>query len=418
MEIVESELCQLLIDCLKKDGPAIETARLSGLSPEHAQDFLSLAKTQRVSPLLWHRLKQKGLDKALPINVAEDLSDVSRQHILHNLRLYGELRRLLFALKSEEIPLILLKGIYLADAVYGNIGLREMNDIDVLARCTDLTRISEIMAGMGYSSLQPICADVTCQTHHHLPVMVKSGHAVFDIHWNLTCPGEYYSIDPARLWAHAIPSKVAGCEVLTLSPDDLLLHLCLHTSYHHCFAFGLRPSCDIAETIARFGSNLDWQTITEQATRRGWQRGVYLALRLAEELAGADVPTDALERLRPADISETILMTARAQVFSDKNLSFSVPVRFAELLESRHLRDKIRIFWQQVFMPKAMIAAQYSVPMDSARIYVCYPLRLFYLLRRYINPLIRYQKNDAPLKGLAARKSRISNWLAGMEMHR
>jgi hypothetical protein len=368
---MEWGLCRLLIDCLKRDGSEFDAVRLSSLSPEGRQALLTLATTQRVRALLWHRLRQKGLDKTVPMAAAEALREASRRNTLHNLRYYGELRLLLSALKPEGIPLIVLKGIFLADAVYGNIGLREMNDIDVLARPADLARIADILTGMGYTPLQPICADITLNVNQHLPRMVKNGHAAFEIHWNLTPPGESYSIDPGGLWERAVPVQIAGCEALALAPEDLLLHICYHTSYHHQFAFGLRPSCDIAETINRFGYALDWQTIAELAVCQGWQRGVYLALRLARELAGADVPADILARLRPADMTEAVLETARAQVFTDKSLAISVPVPFAELLESRRFWDKIRIFRRRVFLPKAVIASIYSVPMDSVRIYSC-----------------------------------------------
>ena len=412
METMEWELCRLLIDCLRKGESEFDAARLSSLSPERWQVLLTLATTQRVRPLLWHRLRQKGMDKAVPMAAAEALQEASHRNTLHNLLFYGELRLLLSVLKPEGIPLILLKGIFLADAVYGNIGLREMNDIDVLARPADLTRISDIMAGMGYRPIQPICADITLNAQHHLPRMVKNGHAAFEIHWNLTQPGESYSIDPGGLWERAVPVKIAGCEALTLAPEDLLLHLCMHTSYQHQFAFGLRPSCDIAETISRFGSALDWQTTAELAACQGWQRGVYLALRLAMELAGADVPADILARLRPADMTESILETARALVFTDKSFAISIPVPFAELLESRRLWDKIRIFRQRVFLPRAIIASLYSVPVDSVRIYSYYPRRFIDLLRRHGHTLKKFQENDTPLKALADRKNRIANWLA------
>jgi hypothetical protein len=42
----------------------------------------------------------------------------------------------------------------------------------------------------------------------------------------------------------------------------------------------------IAEKIARLGSSLNWNIIIERACSWNWQRGVYLALLLARELAG------------------------------------------------------------------------------------------------------------------------------------
>jgi len=411
--MAEPELCRLLIDCLKRDGPAVEAARLSNLTQEDWQAFLALAAAQRVRSLLRHRLRQKGLSDAVPGKAAEALRNASRRNTVNNLRLYGELRLLLSGLKHEGIPLILLKGIYLADAVYNNIGLREMHDIDVLARPADLTRVAGILIKMGYTPLQPIDADITINAMHHLPSLVRKDYGTFEVHWNLTRPGDSYSIDPGSLWERSIPVHIAGCDATALSPEDLLLHLCMHFSYQHRFAFGLRPSCDIAEAIAGFGPALDWRTVVERAGLRGWQRGVYLSLRLAGELAGADVPADILEELHPADMTEDVLEAARTQVFTDKKLVYSIPAPFAELLQSRSLWGKSRIFWQRVFLPRAIIAAQYSVQADSPRIYGCYLRRFADVLRRHSRTLTKYRQNDTQVKALAERTGRIACWLSG-----
>ena len=401
-----NDLIQHLLDFLHKDR-MVDATRISNLSAEGWQSLLALAATQRVRPLLWHRLRQKGLDETVPHNVAVELRKVFLRNTMCNLRRYGELRCLLSALKAEGITLILLKGMVLADAVYDNMGLREMTDIDVLAHPSDISRISEILEGLGYTSPQVSYSD------NHLPPMIKSGCSPIEIHWNLIKPSESYSIDPECLWGHAVTSQIASCTVLTLSHEELLLHLCLHTSYQHQFAFGLRPSCDIAETIARFGSSLDWQAITERAVSRGWQRGVYLALRLARDLAGADVPVDVLQRLRPTDMTEAVLGIAHAQIFNNNGNAIAMPVSLAALLDSSRLRDKIRILWQRVFLSRDKIAEQYSVAPDSIRIYGYYLCRLGGLLRRHGRTLEKYQQNDAPLRARVERTNRISNWLAG-----
>ncbi|MEN6320511.1 MAG: nucleotidyltransferase family protein, partial [Syntrophaceae bacterium] len=411
MEIEMSELYELLINCLKKNKTVIETADLASWSPKRWQDLLALSAMQRVTPLLWHRLKQKGLDRLVPDDVASSFREASRRNTLHNLRLNGELRLLLSKLKAESIPLILLKGIVLSNTIYENISLREMNDIDVLARPEHLERITDILVEMGYRPFQPICVDVAMQVGHHLPRLIKKEHAGFEIHWNLTEPGKLYHINPQGLWERAVPVQIAGCQTFTLSPEDMLLHLCLHTSYLHQFTFGLRPFYDIAETVDHSGSALDWQTVVGRAYDQGWQRGVYLALRLAVELADASVPVDILEWFQPANLSDNILATARAQIFTDKSFATSIPVPFAQLLESRRLSDKIDIFFQRVFLPRAVIANAYSVPEDSLRIYGCYLRRFYDVLRRHGRTFKKFQKNDSAVKSLADRKKLIADWM-------
>ena len=196
-------------------------------------------------------------------------------------------------------------------------------------------------------------------------------------------------------------------------PEDLLLHLCIHASHHHQFSCGLRCFYDIAETVARLGPALRWEVLVERTVLRGWQRGVYLALHLAGELSGAEVPRDILERLRPADLTDDIVATALALVLTDTGSSKRITVSCAKFLESRRLRDKIRLFWQRVFLSKAVIATQYSVPMDSVRIYGCYPRRLVDLLLRYGPTLWRFMKKDTSLTSYVERTNRLTDWLSG-----
>ena len=405
------EFEQLLVDCIKRGAGRFDVSRLSSLSPEQWRGFLALAAKHRLVPLLAHRLRRKGVLEAVPSSAQDSLKRAIRDNALRNLGHYADLQLLLRALKPEKIPLILLKGIHLAGAVYENIGLREMNDIDVLARSADLERVAKILAGMGYSPLRPVCAEVSIKTSQDLPRMIKEKHAPFEIHWNLTLPGKSHSMDPGELWERAVGVNFCGCEALALSNEDLLLHLCVHASYHHQFAFGLQPYCDIAETIFRFGASLDWRTVADRAESRGWQRGFCLALEMAEKLAGAGVPPGILEDLRAHEAPESIREAALGQVFTDKIFAVSLPVSMAKLVESGRLFEKFRIFWRRVFPSRAEIAAQYSVPESSARIFPCYFRRFFYLLSRYGSFLKKNRRGDESLKALARRKNLVAGWL-------
>lgn len=404
---------QLLCDCLQPSVP-ISADRLAVLSPEQWQAFMVLAAAQRVRPLLWHRLKQKRLVEALPGEAGALLNDFFMMNTAKNLRRYAELRSLLTVLHAEGIPVILLKGIYLADAVYGQIGFREMCDIDLLVRPADLDRVAAVLKTKGYVAAQSISCEIIMATSHHLPPLTCDGHTHVEIHWNLTKPGKSYSSDPACLWTRAVSCRTAAGEALALSPEDLLLHLCLHTSYQHLFVFGLRPFCDIAATIESFGAGIDWQAVVERADRWGWSRGVYLALQLSRMLAGAKVPDVILAQMHPIDVDETILDVTCTQVFSDKMADAQVPEAYASLLESRRLADRLRIFGERVFIPKVTIAAMYSVPMDSAKIYGCYLHRIFDLLRRHRQTLHKYCRDDSgALHAMVERKNRVTTWLAG-----
>lgn len=411
MEKNQTELFDILLQCLKKDKPRPDENLIASLSSTDWEHLLALAATQRVTPLLWHRLRQKGLEKHLPETATSQMREASRRNIMNNMRLNGELSRLLAALEMERIPIILLKGIVLSNAVYENISLREMNDIDLLAHPEHLLRIADILVSLGYKPVSPISIEGIDQVDHHLPRLIKKGSAHFEVHWNITDPGNGYSIKPEGLWERAVPVQIANHDTFMLSPEDMLLHTCMHTSYQHPFIFGLRPFCDISETIEHFGQNLNWQTVADRAIYQKWQRGVYLTLCLADELSGAIVPKNILQKLKPDDMSDVIIETAKTQILTEKNFATSIPTPFAQLLESRRWTDKIKIFIQRVFLPKAVISSIYPVPLNSPKIYGYYLVRLYDVLRRHQNTLKKYHKNDTTLKTLVERTKIIDDWM-------
>lgn len=412
MALEQAKLYDILIACLKKDKRGPDESLMVALSSQDWSNLLALAAMQRITPLLWHRLKRENLETLVPEAAAAQLQEAAGRNTFNNLRLNGEISKLLAVLEKENIPLILLKGIVMANAIYENIGLREMNDIDVLAHPGDLERIAAILTGMGYQPMKPLDVKYSIQAEHHLPGLIKKGHAKIEVHWNITHPGKPYSMDPRGLWERAMSMQIAGHNTLMLSAEDLLLHLCLHTSYLHPFTFGLRPFCDIAEIIDHFGSALDWQMVADRAVSQKWQRGVYLALRLAVDLAGASVPDPVLEKLQPADMSDALLETVRTQIFTDKYFAASIPKPFVQFLESRRLTDRIKIFLQRVFLPRAVIASVYSVSVSSPKLYFLYLRRFYDVIRRHGRTLKKYQQKDDAVKSLTERSNIIANWLS------
>ncbi len=410
-----SDLSILLIDILKR-GKDVDPARLSALTPEQWQEFQVIAAHQRVTPLVFYRLKKKGLDQAVPSDVYASLKDVYQQNIMRIMKISGQSRRVLKALNTAGIPTIARKGIVLANSIYESIGLREMSDFDLLVPQEKLAEAFEIITGMGYKPAQPFYLDSLIRSGKHIPCCIKKGHVNIDIHWNITSPNMSYSIDPRELLEKAVPVQILDYDTLMLSPEDLLLHLCLHTSYQHQFDFGLRPFCDIAEVIHHFKTTLDWHIVTEKAKQRKWARGVYLALVIALEFAGAEVPKDILERLHPADVTDTLTNTVETQILAEKTFTASVPEHFAKLLANKSPIEQIKIFTKRVFLPRATIATQYSIPPDSFKVYAYYPKRFMDVLLRHghtFRYVTKHRENDPFLKALIDRKALISDWLTG-----
>jgi Uncharacterised nucleotidyltransferase len=404
---------QLLCDCLHQDGGRISGERLASVTPETWPSLLAIASVQRVTALLYHRLVSRGWATAVPPATLAQAQRACRDTAAANLRLYEELATVAAAFRASDIAMLVLKGPHVASAVYGDPAIRQMGDLDLLVRARDLERAAEIVTAHGYASQAPYRVATILRTAHQLPALVKP-QAKIELHWNIVPPGLACEVDPDELWERATPACIPGIDVLGLAPEDMLLHLCLHTSYQHLFGFGLQPSCDIAETIRRYRDTLDWARLTRSARRWKAERGVYLSLRLAAVLVGAAVPEAVLEDLRPAAFDETTLAEAVAQIFEGTEVSVMIPRHLAQGWAGAGVTAWLggfAIFLRRLFVSPRELASLYHVAHGSPRVYLYYPARLKALVSTRWGIVRALRRGDPQVVTTARRKAHLASWL-------
>jgi hypothetical protein len=408
----------LLSDCLHQDSGRMSRERLAAVPSEAWPSLLAMARVQRVTPLLYDRLVSRGLSAAVPRATLAEAQRACGETAAANLRLYEELAAIATAFRGRDVGLIVLKGPHVASAVYGDPALRQMGDLDLLVRVSDLDRAAEIVSARGYAAQTPYRTAAVLKTAHHLPPFIRPQVAKIELHWNISPPGLTCAVDPDELWERAKPADIPGVNVLGLGIEDLLLHLCLHTSYQHLFGFGLQPSCDIAQTIQRYRDTLDWPRLTHTARRWKSERGVYLALRLAGVLVGAAVPDAVLDELRPHGFDEAMLAETATQVFEGTQVFAAIPRHLAQGWAGGGLGAWLggfAIFLRRLFMPPRELASLYHVADGSLRVYLYYPARLKYLVSSQwtlARALWREHPQAAPA---ARRKARLAGWLGVSE---
>jgi hypothetical protein len=232
-----------------------------------------------------------------------------------------------------------------------------------------------------------------------------------EIHWNLTLPGEPYTIDPAELWSGAVPMLIAGVPVRRLSLEDLLLHLCVHTSYNHQFECGLRPSCDIAALVQRYGDRIDWDAVCRRSARRRWSKGVSVALALARQLLGAEVPAEVLCRLEEPDAADAVESACRLSwLTADERAAFTS--QLAALGSHAAWSHRVRRGWACLVPSSSELAWMYSVQPGTAWLPLYYLRRVYDLLRTHGPSAFRLVAGrDPELQALAARRDHMRQWL-------
>jgi len=116
----------LLLLCLRSKDQSELRSLLNVVSVEQWQTILNLAGHYGVAPILHYRLEYYGV--ALPDEIARALKQAYLWNTAHNLRIDHELTRILHLMQAHHIPVILLKGVYLASFIYADLGLRTMTD--------------------------------------------------------------------------------------------------------------------------------------------------------------------------------------------------------------------------------------------------------------------------------------------------
>ena len=411
---MDQKLIALLLNCLHLDQGRLDKCLLAALSAQEWEDLVALAADQRVRALLYHNLLTRGLEDMVPENILQTLKDFYTQNTLHNLRYSNELKKIVIACADENVSVLVLKGIYLAHVIYDQIGLREMNDIDLLVKKEDLARATEIMIASGYRPLEPFSIDwIVTSTFHHPPPFVKPNVAGVEIHWSIAQPEISPRFDIMDLWNQAAPAKIAQTEMLCLNPEDVLSYLCFHNA-QHAFGFGLRPYCDIQATIDHFSHALDWDQILERVQRWGWERGVHLSLYLARDFVGAEVPEYILKALKPAQDTDAIYSIARSQTFASKASLQKINPNVASYTQLS-TKQKVSMLMQRFFPSRSEIAHKYHVAPDSWVIWLKYPIRWKDLLFKHSKILLDVPGSDNELAELAKKKGELLHWLTGSQ---
>jgi hypothetical protein len=404
---LDHSTASILQICLSYASQAEKIELLGHVSVGKWREVLRLAKAHSVEPLLYPILNP--LEINLPDDVAVQLKQKHRINAMRNLSLYQELHRLLEPLQKEGITVIVLKGAYLAEAVYDDIGLRSMVDVDLLVKESDLLKVEQKLLELGF--VPEDYNRVFTQDNFHFAYKSPRRDLAVEIHWTILPITYPFHIEVDGLWKRAQNVNLMQTSVLALSSEDLLLHLCLHTAEHvHTMHF--RMLYDIGEVIRCFGTKLNWQEIGERAKQWDICRPVYIILRLAKELLRVPIPADLLLFLQPADFDEHYFEVAEHRIVVECGSLEIIPLKsiyLAQFWESKKLRRKLDLIYKRLLPSRETLSLWYPAPANSWRIYLYYPIRVKDVLVRHGAALWRLIRGDSKTQTTAEHSNRVSN---------
>ena len=378
------------------------------------EDVLRLARRQFVAPLVWSRIRAARLEGGVPGPVRTALERESRQNALRNLALIDQLARLVRALEDRGIPVLLLKGLHVAQELYRGLDERVIRDIDFLVRADRAADAANALRALGYSAMSRASVDerAILAVDMHLPPMVGPGVAPVEVHASLGLLDRTPAEVMEEVWRRAVPVDLGPVAPLGLSREDLVLHLCVHASYQHLFAAGLRPCCDLAGAIDRWGTRLDWEAVCERAVRWRWRRGVRLALDATRALLGAAPPGGAVVALGDQADGPIPLQAAIGQIFIEAGEAEGAKVHLARLVTEPSLGRKARWLAGRLFVSDRELGSRYPVPAHPLGRWRVRGVRIAHLVARHAATVWKLARGDPRVRAAAARAAALADWLA------
>ncbi|MGO8792326.1 MAG: nucleotidyltransferase family protein [Terriglobia bacterium] len=362
----EDELCLLL--ARGQLPPDVQSRALGLLADSLRWDALMRrAEEHQVLPLIYRSLQTLQF-QGVPKEVQAKLKAAFRVNAIRNMLFAAELSRVLHFLGEAGMRVMPLKGVALAELLYGDPACRVCYDIDIFVPASDALRARRVLLAQGYTS--PFAEDFFVnhqfRTSADCPLVTQKGDLAYflELHWTLFPHSSHDADATLDLWSQARPREFFGTPAYNPTPEWQFLYLAGHAAYHRWQT--LKWVADIHDLCV--SASIDWHTVQQKATRFDLDFVVGSTLAACSALYGTPAPANF-----PA-----VALPAGVQLFPHSLKSseaWSAPLFYPQLLKRRS--EKLRWFLEMFFVARQADEMFFHLPASlDLFYYLLRPLRL------------------------------------------
>jgi hypothetical protein len=249
--------------------------------------WLRLVRLHRLVPHAQRVLDDD--DATTPGLVLDELRSETRAIAARALARAGQLAELVRTLEAAEVRALAFKGPALSLAAYGEIGVRDSVDLDLVVRRGELERASAAIRAAGYASRHGMSAvqERTLQrAFGHFSYTRAGAPAMVELHWRFAARRYPWSLPPDDVLGRARAIEIGGERVTVPDPTDDVLLQAMHGARHQWE----RLEWLVAFTRLLHRGGVDPPLLIERARAYGSDRALRTALRLARDLTATTLP--------------------------------------------------------------------------------------------------------------------------------
>ena len=347
--------------------------------------FSSLANLHGVAALVYNNLGKLGFLEYLPSEYRESLHNALLVNVTRNARNLKETAEVTGILNEHGIRMVLLKGLALELTVYGNCGLRQMSDADVLLKREDCIRARNILLENGFVSYplkSTLHKPILEYIGKHLPTLTRNGFAI-ELHHELFGAGK--NVLTRMLYENSTEIRLDAVSVFIPGPRMFLLYLVKHLYLHELNNESqLRLYTDLVVLIEKYREEIINEELITYAVDAGMEEILAWRLQPLRDLWGISFPgwlNDFLNKwYNPASINKFVLFlkSPKGNPVENRALRYRKNIK-----EIPGFHRKLLYFAGDLFPTIAFMKKRYNCR-SSWKAMMYYPLRwgkVWYLVR-------------------------------------
>jgi len=338
-----------------------------------------------VGALLYKNILSLNFSDKIPPETILKLKNVYYLLISKNVILYEHFKEAVIAISKQGISVIALKGIFIAEKVYKDIGLRLLSDIDLLIQTEEIEKAANSLINSGFVDYNKIL-----HKNFHLKkdfAFVKND-VLLELHQHIHQCSQDINVNISDYWKRSKKTTVNGLDVFVLSDEDMIQHLCLHLFVHlRKGNFSLISFVDIAELLTNYYSNFNWNLFNEINIKYNCSKEAYTIIYLTNKYLNLELPEKILE-------------------ISYKNTDPNLENRFIDVLHGNEIHtvksevnkliyfnktkgftNKLKYFISELFPIKNFMINRYK-PKYKSLYFLYYPLRFVVILIKFFKNII------------------------------
>ncbi len=378
-----------------KDGDSIRLHNILKQDPDWST-IERYANQLGLEPLLFKHISQNGNAHNVPDQIMLSLKKSYINQLGTNFKIYREVKNILEVMNMSNIPIVLLKGAFLAKYIYGDIALRPMVDIDVLVRERDSEIVQRKLIELGFKKIDTYYTSdfheaLFSEDAKHLTPLVKPRVGCVEVHLNIFPKVRYDSKEMRKVWLTLVTINLDGVQIKSLSPEYQLLHLCLHLYYHitnisseHDIRFFW--FCDIHESIIYYGDKFNWESFCGIVDSVGVGAQVGTILAYIRHNWNTPIPETILHSLE-SGVNGHCLTTIIRSILDGSKAKRSHIHRYIKkttvLLAKNGDRNSLYYLWKEFFPKRSHLIVRYALK-DSLFVYVYYTVHICILFTRAV----------------------------------